>query len=1033
MRERRADSRPRPRRQTFWLSAGIAALALAFDAVGGFVLWQEHEDARLQAQTEIANVANAVARDIARNVEVIDLALEAVRDNLHHDKLFSLGLGLSHSLLFQRAAVAKKLGAVIVTDADGNIVLDSFALFPRQGNIVNRPFFTAQKADPHRGLFISLPTVSNLNSLWYICLSRAILTADGKFDGIVFGSLKLDYFDQLFAQIDLGKAGTLALVRADGHLMFRRPFKVEELGADLSPSALMVNARRAPSGHFTTISQLDKVERIYAYTTLPGSDMLLSVGRSVDEVYAPWRKRARSIILIFAGVNLAMFAMALVLRRAFRRQQAASDEAQRNAALFSGALDGSPIGTALMELHGRATHVNPALCEMLGYSPSELLQSDLANLTHDDTRQADEIWINRMLNGEITSYATEWLLHTKSGATLWTLRSVSLVRDGNGRPLYFIGHVQDITARKVAEKALYEEKERLRITLVAITDGVIVTDARGQIVFANPVAEVILGRHVATLAGQPAGTAIALLDEATLAPRPDIAAACLGPNGTEQHRSGGVIRDPAGTLRFVEASAAPVRTPGGESLGSVVVLRDVTESRDLQQRLMYNASHDSLTGLPNRTAFEAALDAAIAEVRGTATTHALAFLDLDRFKIINDSAGHAAGDALLKAVAELLRSQLRATDMVGRLGGDEFGVLLHNCALDDARRVLEQVVHATEAMRFDWGGHRYSVGVSIGLTDIVDDATNRSTLLTQADVACYAAKNSGRNRVNVYRDEQSEAMDYHRKILVAAGIRQAIDEDRFALFAQRIATTRPSEEQRYEILTRMRDSNGNTISPGLFIPAAERYDLMASIDRWVLRRLMIDYGEALARVPHLNVHVNLSANSLNDPHLLDFIESLFAASPLAPKTITFEITETALVRNAESAAHVIGRLRAQGSEVALDDFGIGLSSFSYLRSFPVDVVKIDGGFVVNMSRNTVDRNIVNSIHRIATELGARTVAESVESETTLEEVRAIGITYAQGYAIHRPAPLEDVIATDMHITDPSTDGNGKPDVGPLDA
>lgn len=1022
LRERSSDSRA-----TSWagggnaIVVGIVALALVFDLICASVLWRERADARQQVLNESSNLVNALARDIDRNVEVIDLALLAVQDTLRHRDLFRLNWPLAHSLLFQRTDVAEQLGAVLVTDADGRIVMDSATLTARQGGVKDYDFF--REVDLAGKLpYIGVPRQSPLDGLRYVYISRRLGEPDTPFSGIVYGSLKLDYFNDMFTQLNLGPLGSVLLVRGDGRALARWP--AASTHVDVRRTALFEAVARAPYGNFVSVSPFDGVTRLVVYRIMPKSRMVLSVGRSLDDIYAPWQRRARAMGLVMAAVSAAMLTLALALVRQFRRRRSAHQTALRNAALFRGALHGSPIGTALIELDGRVSYVNPALARMLDYTQEELLAPDV--LVKVGSRWAD--WsapeIKRLLDKEIDEYRFEWQLLQRGGRWLWTLQTVSVVWDQHGEARYFIAHVLDISARKAAQGALYAETERLRITLSAITDGVVVTDAQGGVAFMNPIAARVLGLSAQKAVGQAVDAVFVLRREDDHSVLPDLVGECLNSNSHEPCHASGILADADGTTRDVECSAAAVRTETGEILGAVLVVRDVSEARELQRRLVYNASHDALTGLPNRNAFETALHDAIERARRTGRVQALAFLDLDRFKIINDSAGHAAGDALLREVASLLRTRLRKDDIIGRLGGDEFGVLLHDCPLADARARLEKLIEVVHALQFEWENERYTIGVSIGVTDITGEDGSSAALLTQADVACYAAKKSGRNRISVYRDEQSQAIDFHRKILVAAGIRRALDENRFTLYAQRVASTRDAEEQRYEILIRMRDSTGAAILPSMFVPAAERYDLMGDIDRWVLHELAATFGARLRDVARLKLHVNLSANSLNEPGLLEAINQAIEESGLPSSVFVFEITETALIRNTSSASTLIEALRARGCEIALDDFGIGLSFFGYLRSFTVDLVKIDGNFVVHMANNPVDRNIVMSIHRIASELGAQTVAESVEDEVTLGMVRAAGIHYAQGYAIHRPEPLATVIETQMpHAQAAARDGS----------
>jgi diguanylate cyclase (GGDEF)-like protein len=441
------------------------------------------------------------------------------------------------------------------------------------------------------------------------------------------------------------------------------------------------------------------------------------------------------------------------------------------------------------------------------------------------------------------------------------------------------------------------------------------------------------------------------------------------------------------------------------------VFQDVTKDRVLQQALVHSASHDSLTSLPNRMAFEHGLREAVGQVRRGGREQVLCYIDLDRFKIVNDGAGHAAGDALLRDVANLLRRRCRAEDLVARLGGDEFALLLHDCTIGDGVTIARQLIRAVAGLRFLWDDKAYHIGASVGLTVVAADAGRPDELMSQADVACYTAKTAGRSRVSIYGGDGSAARRHHREIQVAAGIRNAIETNRFRLYAQEIRSLRPQAEpmRHFEILLRMQDDNGGIVEPADFIPASERYDLMGSIDRWVIRTTLRDHGPHLRAAPDLSIGINLSANSLNDPFLWPFLKEELFVSGLNPGRLHLEITETAMINNLGAAGQFVSRARGAGCRVVLDDFGTGLSSFSYLRQFPVDGLKIDGGFIRQVVGSEVDRAIVESINAIGHRLGAITIAEHVEDEETLEIVRAMGIDQAQGFAVGRPQPIDTAL------------------------
>jgi len=402
------------------------------------------------------------------------------------------------------------------------------------------------------------------------------------------------------------------------------------------------------------------------------------------------------------------------------------------------------------------------------------------------------------------------------------------------------------------------------------------------------------------------------------------------------------------------------------------------------------------------------LERALESSKRYGSKHALCYLDLDQFKIVNDTAGHRAGDELLKRLARLLEAQVRDRDTVARLGGDEFGVRLDNCPIDKAVAIAEKLVAAVRGLDFSWQERNYEIGVSIGVVPIAGEVQSGEELLTHADVACYAAKDLGRNRVHVYEAGTDGSDPRHREILRAADIQRSLENDKFVLHYQPIFELKngsSSRPWRYELLVRMLDPDGELVHPVDFIPAAERYGLMHRIDRWVVETAFRKFSRLFPGEPEARISINLSGNSINDPEFLKFLETQFKKFKITPGRVCFEITETAAIRNLDAARELMSRIKAIGGQFALDDFGSGLSSFAYLKSLPVDYLKIDGSFVRNIETDLSDRAMVEAVHSVAETLKLRTVAEYVESERCADVLKQIGIDYGQGFALGRPRGL----------------------------
>jgi len=443
------------------------------------------------------------------------------------------------------------------------------------------------------------------------------------------------------------------------------------------------------------------------------------------------------------------------------------------------------------------------------------------------------------------------------------------------------------------------------------------------------------------------------------------------------------------------------------------ITRELRETRNrvahrrAQETIERLAFQDSLTGLSNRHDFETHLLDAL-QTAGPGVSHALLYIDLDQFKIINDTCGHMAGDELLRQLAVLLRTPIRDSDTIARLGGDEFGLLMHNCSQEHARQIAERMLHIVKDFRFVWQDKTFAIGASIGLVMIDDNAMTLSDVLRMVDMACYAAKDKGRNRVHVYRADDAELVQRHGEMQWVARLNRALEENRFVLFRQCIESLTNDADRHCELLLRMLDDDGQLILPGTFIPAAERYNLMPALDRWVVRHAFTYLRNRTVDTcggERQTFFINLSGATVSEDHFADFVTHELQASGLAPSLIGFEITETAVIANLASATRFIDQVKALGCRIALDDFGSGLSSFSYLKSISADYLKIDGSFIKDMLDDPMDNAIVEAVNRIGHVAGMKTIAEFVESADIERRLQEIGIDYVQGYAIHRPAPL----------------------------
>lgn len=555
-------------------------------------------------------------------------------------------------------------------------------------------------------------------------------------------------------------------------------------------------------------------------------------------------------------------------------------------------------------------------------------------------------------------------------------------------------------------QALQLEKDRAHITLQSIGDGVITTDVNGAIDYMNPAAEAMTHWKAEQAAGLPLSALFNLLDDNAQTEGLTLIEHILSGqlSGGSEHSK--LIQRLDGSTLSVTLVGAPIRNAGNVS-GTVLVLHDMTQERQYIANLSWQATHDALTGLANRREFEYRLEQALHNLTRQPGRHALMFLDLDQFKLVNDTCGHAAGDELLRHICTLLQSDLREGDTLARLGGDEFGILLENCPPDIAEKIAESLRQTVQNLHFVWKGRPFLTTVSIGLVHVAQNPTTLEASLRAADMACYMAKEKGRNRVQVYHADDSELSMRFGEMAWVQRLHMALEENRFCLYAQQIAPLKPQPGQagHIEILLRLHDESGRMILPDSFIPAAERYGLMTQLDRWVVQNVFKVIAQCIEQeheLPLAMCAINLSGITIGDDAFLHFLREQFVNYAIPPEMICFEITETSAIANLGSAIRFINELKGLGCHFSLDDFCAGMSSFAYLKHLPVDFLKIDGSFVKDMLDDPINRAMVEVINHIGHVMGKQTIAEFVETNQIEQALLEIGVDYAQGYVIERP-------------------------------
>jgi diguanylate cyclase (GGDEF)-like protein/PAS domain S-box-containing protein len=712
-----------------------------------------------------------------------------------------------------------------------------------------------------------------------------------------------------------------------------------------------------------------------------------------------------------AAVALAMVAAALAIiawrqRRALMRLK----DAEQAAAAKPGDDSAGIMLAALREpafLYGeRIEAVNEAFAALVGIPAAELAGKALADLVSADYAELANLAVRRAMAGEARPALTEVEFADSHGqVTRLELSGSAIESAGRHRVLFTAA---EMLPRRDAEHAGFAPS-RSQLALDSLGEGILTTDAHGVIDYLNLSAEALTGVRREDAAGQAFGAMIGFVDETDRRAIADPVQQCLTTGSrVNLGRRSILISRSSGNELGVEATASPIRGPGGEVVGVAVMLHDVSELRGLTQQMSYQASHDALTGLVNRREFERRLGEALEIARAGRQGHVMCYLDLDRFKAVNDTSGHLAGDNMLREVAALIREAVRDSDTVARLGGDEFGVLLVGCPLDKARQIADDVWRAIAEYRFVWKDRIFSVGVSIGLVEITGESNSLEEIMSAADSACYVAKKQGDGHIHVYSSHDEVIARSRGEIHWLQRLQAALRDGFFELYVQPIEPARPgtvSNGPAMEVFVRLHDE-GQAVSPADFFPAAERYRLMSMIDRWVLGSALAALTAGAIRLPPgRTLSINISAQTLADPAFLEYVVDELDRTGVAPSQICFEVAETSVIGNLDQARRFVEVLHGMGCRFALDDFGTDLGGFANLKTLPLDYLKIDGSFMRDLGRDSVNQAMVSAVVNMARTLNFRLVAEQVEDVAALEAARAMGIDFVQGHVIGRPRPL----------------------------
>ena len=664
----------------------------------------------------------------------------------------------------------------------------------------------------------------------------------------------------------------------------------------------------------------------------------------------------------------------------------------------------APFAMMLFNAKRQVIQVNKAGEALFGVSAPDLLGSsceDLIECMQPCDGLATQPGARRIDIGEV--YAL-----TRDGRRIPLLRSAVTFADLD--EVLILEAYVDLTERRQAEEKFRQLSEYNELVLNSTDEGIFGVDADLCCTFANPAAARLLGYTPDEMVGQDMHLLIhASREDGTLLKRSEVPIykSIHGNIGHQENEA--VFWCKNGSSIPVQYRCNPLHDHD-RVMGAVVVYRNVSEARALARKMDYLATHDSLTGLLNRRIFEQRLETAIDVAYQDVTEHVLCFIDLDQFKIVNDTCGHSAGDEMLRQITGLLQEHIRKNDVLARLGGDEFAVLLERCDKAKGLEIIEKLRSVLSGYRFCWNQKIFSTSASMGVVMINRDIIDSTYAMGVADTACYVAKEKGRNRIHLYEVGDKELAQRHGEMQQVVQVREALAEHGFTLYYQPIVSLMaPQDLQRHmEILVRMRGVNGEPISPGAFIPAAERYHLMSAVDKAVVIETFKWLGCQYGALGQLDMcAINLSGQSVGDDQFLEFLLRALDEYALPAGILCFEVTETAAIANLARASQFIGKIKDRGHHFALDDFGSGMSSFRYLRNLPVDYLKIDGNFVKDMAHDKVDYAMVEAIHRVGRVMGIKTIAEFVENREVLVCLGDIGIDYAQGYGIAEPRPLQD--------------------------
>ncbi|MCP1726186.1 diguanylate cyclase (GGDEF)-like protein/PAS domain S-box-containing protein [Natronospira proteinivora] len=957
-------------------------------------------------------------------------SISALLDNLSKQVSDAHGpIALEHSDIsdiLNEAVQGPVVANLIVINSTGRWVNSAVGPANLESNLADRDYFHTHRLMPDDGLFLGQPAEAQTSGMSFSAASRALTDEQGRFLGVIAAILDPNHYRSLFQQASQSLPATIALVDHRGAIVTSVGELPDGLLAKFESDGQLQEAGRSRKAAFSDD---------YFVIHRPVGDFPLSQVVTVDThaVLGEWRTTVIGHLLMGAGISLLLIFGLWLLWREMQKGERAQRKLRESESRFRSLIESTTDYVWEMDEDGYNVYSSPQVEEIMGYKPEEVMgmrpydpmtpreQDRLTDIYHSiiESREPFHLLENRNVHKE----GHEVVLET-SGTPIF---------DEDGKFRGYRGIDRDITERKRLEEAL---------RTLALLTGRETELEFFQLTTRNLCRA--LGMQLSLLiqeTGEERHRLRAYHDDRGSRREPPLPNTLL----RELHRQGRLVLRQGANEQFprdplVEAMdarslfASVIRLADDSTWGYLIALDakplsrvrasrvepilDVFSSRisleldrnQAQANLSWEARHDSLTGMLNRRAFDDHLRHMLAQPPEGGRVHTLIYMDLDQFKVINDTCGHMAGDELLRQLSKNMNARLRKTDMLARLGGDEFGLLLADCPLERSMDIAETLLETVRHFQFTWEGRVFSVGASIGITHTREAIVDRSDLLAQADLACYAAKDLGRNRVQVYQRDNVHIQARHGEMGWVPRLDRALTENRFELYGQWIISINPETARppTLEILLRLRDENGEMVLPAEFIPAAERYNLMGRIDRHVIDKVVAMAAHMPDAVRPQRCSINLSGSSMDGGGLTTFIEGRFAEYDVDPSQFCFELTETAAITNFDEAQMMFKRLRTLGCRVGLDDFGSGLSSFAYLRQIELDALKIDGSFVRHITDDQVSHSMVRAMHDVGRAMRLVTVAEFVEDENILRVLQEMGVDMAQGFALHKPQPLHEL-------------------------